>query len=401
MQSAVPARASRVARPRTRPGSRRIQAAARPARSADRRADGTCHSRRHGRHRRRGRSGRRCRPKLVPAWAPVTVLTEPAGATVLVDGTAAGATPARLELGAGTHRIELRHAGFKDWVTDVQVVANQPQTLGPVRLGLPDGTLVVRTNPAGASVSVGGAFRGRTPLTIDVRPDVRMALVATHDGYEPATREVTRRRRASDATCELVADADPRRGHGAGRAGRRRSARERSLGRQGRADVQAAVGAARTSRCGSPVIGRIARRSRPGRDCRRCINVRLERGRVTARAPRPAAAAPGAAAAGAAPGGAATAARPRRRPLAPIVHAKIGAELAPAADRRPSRWAVRGANRVAAPTNRNAHVELQAPVLPRRRAKSRTASSSSSGRSTAPASSARTRWNSSASPWST
>ncbi|HET9693769.1 MAG TPA: PEGA domain-containing protein [Steroidobacteraceae bacterium] len=129
--------------------------------------------------------------KLVPAWAPVTVLTEPAGAQVLVDGNASGVTPAKLELDAGTHRIELRQPGFKNWVTDLQVVANEPQTLGPVRLGLPDGTLVVRTEPAGASVSVGGAFRGRAPLTIDVRPDVPLAIVATRDGYEPATSQLT------------------------------------------------------------------------------------------------------------------------------------------------------------------------------------------------------------------
>ncbi|HEX6571366.1 MAG TPA: PEGA domain-containing protein, partial [Steroidobacteraceae bacterium] len=129
--------------------------------------------------------------KLVPAWAPVTVLTEPAGAQVLVDGQAGGSTPAKLELDAGTHRIELRQAGFKNWVTDLQVVANEPQTLGPVRLGLPDGTLVVRTEPAGANVSVGGAFRGRAPLTLEVRPDVPLTIVATRDGYEPATNQLT------------------------------------------------------------------------------------------------------------------------------------------------------------------------------------------------------------------
>jgi len=128
---------------------------------------------------------------LVPAWAPVTVLTEPAGATVLVDGAERGATPAKLELDAGTHRVELRQAGLKNWITDVQVVANQPQTLGPIRLGLPDGTLVVRTDPVGASVSVGGAFRGRSPVTLDVRPDVPLALVASRDGYEPATTQLT------------------------------------------------------------------------------------------------------------------------------------------------------------------------------------------------------------------
>lgn len=130
-------------------------------------------------------------PSLIAAWAPVRVLTEPAGADVYVDGKATGATPAKLELDAGTHRIELRHPGFRDWVSDVQVVANQPQTLGPIRLGLPDGTLVVRTEPAGANVSVGGAFRGRTPVTLDVRPDVALALVAAREGYEPATTSLT------------------------------------------------------------------------------------------------------------------------------------------------------------------------------------------------------------------
>ena len=129
--------------------------------------------------------------KLIAAWAPVTVLTEPAGATVLVDNVGQGATPAKLELDAGTHRIELRQVGFKPWVTDLQVVANQPQTLGPVRLGLPDGTLVVRTDPSGASVSVGGAFRGRAPVTLDVRPDVALALVASREGYEPGTAQLT------------------------------------------------------------------------------------------------------------------------------------------------------------------------------------------------------------------
>ncbi len=108
-----------------------------------------------------------------------------------MDGKPRGTTPASLDLDAGSHRLELRQAGFKPWVTDVQVVANQPQTVGPVRLGLPDGTLVVRTEPAGASVSVGGAYRGRAPLTIEVRPDVPLALVATREGYEPATSQLT------------------------------------------------------------------------------------------------------------------------------------------------------------------------------------------------------------------
>src|SRR5690606_37851871 len=40
---------------------------------------------------------------LTPNWAPVTVESDPPGATVLVDGEPAGTTPARLELEAGEH----------------------------------------------------------------------------------------------------------------------------------------------------------------------------------------------------------------------------------------------------------------------------------------------------------
>ena len=45
---------------------------------------------------------------------------------------------------AGAHPVELRLQGFKPWTTDIQVKANEPLELGPVKLGLPDGRLAVR-----------------------------------------------------------------------------------------------------------------------------------------------------------------------------------------------------------------------------------------------------------------
>ncbi len=130
-------------------------------------------------------------PQLVPAWAPVTVRSEPEGAEVQVAGEARGRTPLDLELMAGSYRVELRHPGFKPWISDVQVQANEPLAIGPVRLGLPDGRLAVTSVPAGASVSVGGAYRGRTPLEIDVRPDLPQLVTVMRDGYEPARREIS------------------------------------------------------------------------------------------------------------------------------------------------------------------------------------------------------------------
>jgi formylglycine-generating enzyme required for sulfatase activity len=130
-------------------------------------------------------------PKLVPAWGNVTITSEPRGAQLLVDGEARGVTPLTAEIMAGNHPIELRLEGFKPWTTDVQVKANEPLTLGPVRLGLPDGRLALRSDPAGASVSVAGVYRGQTPLDIELRPELAQAIVLTKAGYEAATRQVT------------------------------------------------------------------------------------------------------------------------------------------------------------------------------------------------------------------
>ncbi|HVF15509.1 MAG TPA: SUMF1/EgtB/PvdO family nonheme iron enzyme, partial [Steroidobacteraceae bacterium] len=80
--------------------------------------------------------------------------------------------------------------GFKPWSTDVQVKANEAMSLGPVKLGLPDARLSVRSEPAGAAVSVAGVYRGVTPLEIELRPDLAQTLVLSKPGYENATREV-------------------------------------------------------------------------------------------------------------------------------------------------------------------------------------------------------------------
>jgi formylglycine-generating enzyme required for sulfatase activity len=130
-------------------------------------------------------------PRLVPGWAQVTVSTEPAGAQVFVAGEARGVTPLETEIMAGNYRIELRRSGFRDWQNDIQVKANTPLTIGPVKLGVPDGQLVVRSSPSGASVTIGGVYRGRTPLDVAVRPDVAQAVAVSRDGYTAATREVS------------------------------------------------------------------------------------------------------------------------------------------------------------------------------------------------------------------
>jgi formylglycine-generating enzyme required for sulfatase activity len=131
------------------------------------------------------------KPQLVPGWGVVSVTSEPAGAQLLVNGEARGVTPLQAEIMAGAHPIELRLAGFKPWTTDIQVKANEPLSLGPVKLGLPDGRLSLRSDPQGASVSVAGVYRGQTPIELELRPDIQQSIVLTRPGYEAVTRQVS------------------------------------------------------------------------------------------------------------------------------------------------------------------------------------------------------------------
>ncbi len=52
-------------------------------------------------------------PKLVPAWAEVTVTSEPVGAKLVVDGEERGVTPLTTQILAGNHPVELRLGRFQ------------------------------------------------------------------------------------------------------------------------------------------------------------------------------------------------------------------------------------------------------------------------------------------------
>jgi formylglycine-generating enzyme required for sulfatase activity len=127
---------------------------------------------------------------LVPSFAPVSVSSVPAGAKVLVDGRELGATPLETTLDAGRYQLVLQHPEYRRFETPVTVKAGEPLSIGPVELGVPDGTLAVSSSPSGADVSVGGRYRGRTPLSVALAPGVPHEVVVSRAGYAPATRTI-------------------------------------------------------------------------------------------------------------------------------------------------------------------------------------------------------------------
>jgi hypothetical protein len=102
-----------------------------------------------------------------PSTGTVVVNTEPAGVNVVIDGQAHGMTPTTATLSVGTHTIELSTSGARRTMTvNVAAGAQVSQFIEMPKAVAGTGDLQVRTDPAGAKVSVDGQPRGVSPLTI-------------------------------------------------------------------------------------------------------------------------------------------------------------------------------------------------------------------------------------------
>ena len=124
------------------------------------------------------------------SWGRLSVSATLAGATLSVDGQAPVALPATLDLPAGVHRMKISAPAARDWESSVLVRAGQAQTVGPVTLGAPDARIAVRSQPAGADVTIAGEFRGRTPLQLALPSGTTYDVLVTRAGYRTWTRNV-------------------------------------------------------------------------------------------------------------------------------------------------------------------------------------------------------------------
>ncbi len=104
---------------------------------------------------------------VAPSTGTVAINTEPAGANLVIDGQAHGTTPATATLHVGTHTIELSSGSARRTVTvNVTAGAQLSQFIEMPKAVAGTGDLQVRTDPAGAKVSVDGQPRGVSPLTV-------------------------------------------------------------------------------------------------------------------------------------------------------------------------------------------------------------------------------------------
>jgi formylglycine-generating enzyme required for sulfatase activity len=127
---------------------------------------------------------------LIPAWAPISLASDPAGARVWVDGIELGETPDSFDLDAGTRAIELRLEGHNSWKREIEVVADEPQTLAVIALVKADARLHIESDPSGAQIVVDNASAGRTPMDLSLASEEVHEISLFKTGHELASRTI-------------------------------------------------------------------------------------------------------------------------------------------------------------------------------------------------------------------
>jgi hypothetical protein len=107
-------------------------------------------------------------PVAADGMGTLIVQTNPTGATVEIDGQPRGMTPLSLDLSPGRHTLKLSNEGNVRSMPVTIVAGGQvSQLIELPRASALLGELQVRTEPAGAQVTVDGHVYGKAPLTVE------------------------------------------------------------------------------------------------------------------------------------------------------------------------------------------------------------------------------------------
>lgn len=129
----------------------------------------------------------------LPGPARVQVETDPAGASVVIDGKPAGDTPFTAEISAGEHQLQVAKDGYRSVAQDMSLEANQQLSL---KLALQEASnaavppvIAVATNPSGAQLFIDGKLAGVTPIRAKSTPGAHEVKIVL-EGYVTRTGKV-------------------------------------------------------------------------------------------------------------------------------------------------------------------------------------------------------------------
>jgi hypothetical protein len=136
-----------------------------------------------------------------PATGVLVVNSDPDGVDVYINGKKRGSTPITMELPTGNHQLELT-LGDQTRALPVKITqgGHIAQFVELPKAGAAVGQLSIKTDPAGATVTVDGQRRGVSPLVIDgLTPGVH--TVGLQNSISSVTEQVTIQ---AGATASLV-----------------------------------------------------------------------------------------------------------------------------------------------------------------------------------------------------
>ena len=111
-----------------------------------------------------------------------------------------GVTPATVQLLEGTHELSVSKDGFSAWDGNVVAEPNVDQSLPTIQLQAADARLLVNTIPRGANVTVNGRYRGQSPITLSLTPDIDYSIGMSKAGYGVTSRNL----RLESAASEVI-----------------------------------------------------------------------------------------------------------------------------------------------------------------------------------------------------
>jgi len=97
----------------------------------------------------------------------LSINSNPPGAQVVVDGQVSGVTPLSLALKAGPHNVELRGSGDPRQIPVTITAGKELSQYIELPKVTAFGQLQIRTEPAGANVTVDGIPRGKSPVLVE------------------------------------------------------------------------------------------------------------------------------------------------------------------------------------------------------------------------------------------
>jgi hypothetical protein len=113
----------------------------------------------------------------------LVIVTNPPGVTAFIDGKLSGTTPLNQKMAAGSYAVELRGSGPSRTIAVTVTSGGQAfQYIELAGIAADVGHLDVRSEPAGAFVTIDGVGRGISPTIVDLAPGAHTVMLSGDAG---------------------------------------------------------------------------------------------------------------------------------------------------------------------------------------------------------------------------